>query len=66
MFRSSMRSSSGIFYLFLVDVADIKNYSNNLIILNISNIDKDVNKELPEDDLIEDRNILECFIKCFK
>ena len=25
-----------------------------------------VNKEFPEDDLIEDRNMLECFLKCFK
>ena len=25
-----------------------------------------VNKELPEDDLIEDQNMLECFLKCFK
>ena len=33
---------------------------------NISNIDKEVSKELPEDDLIEDRNMLECFLKCFK
>ena len=33
---------------------------------NISNIDKEINKELPEDDLIEDRNMLECFLKCFK
>ena len=39
---------------------------NILIIFNISNIDKEVNKELPEDDLIEDRNMLECFLKCFK
>ena len=31
-----------------------------------SNIDKEVNKELAEDDLIEDRNMLECFLKCFK
>ena len=29
-------------------------------IFNISNIDKEVNKELPEDDIIEDRNMLEC------
>ena len=28
--------------------------------------DKEVNKELPEDDLIEDQNMLECFLKCFK
>jgi hypothetical protein len=28
--------------------------------------DKEINKELPEDDLIEDRNMLEYFIKCFK
>jgi hypothetical protein len=26
---------------------------------NISNIDKEINKKLPEDDLIEDRNMLE-------
>jgi hypothetical protein len=39
---------------------------NILIVFNISNIDKEINKELPEDDLIEDRNILECFLKCFK
>jgi hypothetical protein len=26
----------------------------------------EINKELPEDDLIEDRNMLECFLKCFK
>jgi hypothetical protein len=37
-----------------------------LIVFNISNIDKEINKELPEDDLIEDRNRLECFLKCFK
>ena len=30
-----------------------------LIIFSISNIDKEVNKEVPEDDLIEDRNMLE-------
>ena len=41
-------------------------FLNVLIIFNISNIDKEVNKELPEDDLIEDRNMLECFLKCFK
>ena len=39
---------------------------NILIIYNISNIDKEVNKELPEDDLIEDLNMLECFLKHFK
>jgi hypothetical protein len=32
---------------------------NILIIFNISNIDKEMNKKLPEDDLIEDRNMLE-------
>ena len=41
-------------------------FLNILIIFNISNIDKEVNKELTEDDLIEDRIILECFLKCFK
>jgi len=39
---------------------------NILIVFNISNFDKDINKEFPEDDLIEDRNMLECFLKCFK
>jgi len=39
---------------------------NILIIFNISNIDKEVNKEFPEDDLIEDPNMLECFLKCLK
>ena len=34
--------------------------------MDISNIDKEINKELPEDDLIEDRNMLECFLKCFE
>ena len=34
--------------------------------LNVNNIHKGVNKDLPEDDLIEDRNMLECFLKCFK
>ena len=41
-------------------------FLNILIIFNISNIDKEVNKELPEYDLIEDRNMLECFLKYFK
>ena len=41
-------------------------FLNILIIVNISNIDKELNKELPENDLIEDRNMLECFLKCFK
>ena len=34
--------------------------------VSISNFDKEINKELPEDDIIEDRNMLECFLKCFK
>ena len=33
---------------------------------NISNFHNEINKELPEDDLIEDRNMLEFFLKCFK
>jgi hypothetical protein len=41
-------------------------FLNILIVFNISNIDKEINKELPEDDLIEDRNMLECFLKFFK
>ena len=52
MFRSSMRSSSG------------SSLFTSLSMLHISNIDKEVNKELPEDDLIEGRNMLECFLKC--
>ena len=32
----------------------------------MDNIDKEVNTELPDDDLIEDRNMLECFLKCIK
>ena len=43
-----------------------KYFLNILIIFNISNFNKEENKELPEDDLIEDRNMLECFLKCFK
>jgi hypothetical protein len=39
---------------------------NVLIVFNISNIDKEINKKLPGDDLIEDRYMLECFLKCFK
>jgi hypothetical protein len=49
------------------DEADIEDHCtfflNILIIFNISNIDKEINKELPEDYLIEDRNMLECFLK---
>ena len=40
-------------------------FLNILIIFNNSNIDKEVNKELHEDDLMEDRNMLECFPKVF-
>ena len=57
MFRSSMRSSSGSF-LFISLLM--------LLILNISNVNKEINKKLPEDDVIEDRNMLECFLKRFK
>jgi hypothetical protein len=45
---------------------DNTHFLNILIIFDISNIDKEINKELPEDDLIEDRNVLECVLKCFK
>ena len=34
-------------------------WRRELELSNISNIDKEVNKELPEGDLIEDRNMLE-------
>jgi hypothetical protein len=44
---------------------DWKYFLKILIVFNISNIDKEINKEIPEDDLIEDRN-MECFLKCFK
>jgi hypothetical protein len=40
-------------------------FLNILIIFNISNIDKEINKKLPEDDLIEDRNMFEWFLKVF-
>ena len=33
--------------------------------LKISNINKEVNKEIPEDDLIGDRNMLDYFLKVF-
>ena len=36
------------------------------MVFNISNINKEINKELPEDDIIEDRNMLKCYQKCFK
>ena len=32
---------------------------------NISNINREVNKEIPEDDLIGDRNMLDYFLKVF-
>jgi len=81
MFRSAMRSSSGsslftsLSMLLILKIIKIFKefyhplwlyFLNILIIFNISNIDKEVSKELPEDDLIEDRNVLECFLKCFK
>ena len=39
---------------------------NILMVFNVSNIDKEVNEELPEDELMEDRNMLECFLECIK
>jgi len=42
------------------------NHDGLIILFNISNFDKEINKKLPEDDLIEDRKMLECFLKCFK
>ena len=50
MFRSPMRSSSGI---------------SLFTSFNISNINKEVNKEILEDDLIGDRNMLDYFLKVF-
>jgi len=68
MFRSSMRSSSGssLFVslsklLILETIKIFKKYYQS-----IRNFDKEINRELPEDDLIENRNMLECFLKCFK
>ena len=75
MFQSSMRSSLGssLFIslsklLILKTIKIFKKYyrSNVVMWFNISNIDKEINKELPEDDLIEDRNMLERFLRCFK
>jgi hypothetical protein len=45
---------------------DWQYFLNILIIFNIRNIDKETNKELPDDDLMKYRNMLECFLKCFK
>ena len=59
MFRSSTRSSSESYLFTSLSMLLI------IKIFNISNIHKEVNKELPEDDLIEDRNMLECFPKVF-
>ena len=64
MFRSSMRSSSGNSLFTSLSMLLILKIIK-LLIFNTSNIDKEVNKELPEDDLVEDRNMLECFLKCF-
>ena len=44
---------------------DDNTFLNILIIFNISNIDKEVNKELPEDDLIEDRKHVGVLPKVF-
>ena len=44
----------------------LKYLKSILIVFNISNFDKEINKEPTEDDLIEDRNVLECFLRCFK
>jgi hypothetical protein len=44
---------------------NLQYFLNILIIFNISNIDKEINKEISEDELLEDRNMLECFLKCF-
>jgi hypothetical protein len=41
-------------------------FLNILVVLNSDEMDKEINKKLPEDDLIEDRNMLECFLKYFK
>ena len=66
MFRSPLKSSLGIFY-FLVEVTDFKITKKNCsVIFKLSNLKKKI-KNFPEDDLIGDRNMSECFkyFKCF-
>jgi hypothetical protein len=38
-------------------------FLNILIVFNISNINKKINKKQPENDLLEDRNMLESLLK---
>ena len=49
-----------------ITTMDRQYFLNILIVFNISNVYKEINKELPGDDLIEDQNMLECFLKHFK
>ena len=74
-----MRSSSGssLFILLsklliLKTIKIFKKYYQSIVVMPVMlnvwrrELDKKINKELPEDDLIENRNMLECFLKCFK
>ena len=70
MFRSTMRSSSEIslftsLLMLLMLKWWIAKYFKYFKNFNISNINKEVNKEIPEDYLIGDRNMLEYFLKVF-
>jgi hypothetical protein len=73
MFRSSMKSSSGSFFLFislsmlliLKIIKIFKRCYHSVVVMwqhmlpHNHDGNKKINKKLPEDDLIEDRNILE-------
>jgi len=70
MFRSSVRSSTGISSLtslLMLLMLKFLKYLKYFAIhhFNISNINREVNKEISEDDLIVDRNMLDYFLKVF-
>jgi hypothetical protein len=54
--------------LILKIIKIFKKYDQFIVVVAAycSKIDKEINKELPEDDLLVDRNMLECYLKCFK
>ena len=54
------------YQLFSYTEPDDNTFLSILVVFNISNFDEEINKEIPEDDLIEYRNMLEYFLKCFK
>ena len=70
MFRSPMWLSSGIslftsLLMLLMLKWWIAKYFKYFKNFNISNINKEVSEEIPVDDLTEDRNILDYFLKVF-